>query len=190
MIRASDNKLTPFSLLSRPALGRDDAPGAFVCPPHQQLTRGGDAPGTFSVALRRVLRAGVEAVYRAWTDPVIYRKWSGGRRFICESVQLDVRVGGQMRQTIRDVDTGVRWDFDGEYRDVVPNRKLVFTFHWVSDQGEDHGRSLVTVEFTPRGPAECELAITHVNQPDEKYREGTVQGWTEWMDKLETLLKE
>ncbi len=174
--------------LTQPALTGKESAGTDDRPPQQRLARGGDAPGTFSLDLRRVLRADVESVYRAWTDPAIYNRWSGGRNYVSESVELDVRVGGSLRQTIRDVNSGVRWHFDGEYREIVPNRKLVFTFHWVSDRGEDHGASLVTVEFTPRGPNECEIAIVHVDQPDEKYREGTIQGWSQWLDKLEVLL--
>ena len=126
--------------------------------------------------VRRTLAAPARVVYRVWTEPRFAKQWSWGYAFSTLSVEIDCRVGGMWRQQIRDKETGEVWTFDGEFREVVPARRLVHTFHWVSDKGTDHGTSLVAIDFNDRGE-ETEVVITHTELRDQVVRDGTEMGW-------------
>jgi len=73
----------------------------------------------------------------------------------------------------------------GVYREVVPNRKLVFTWTWPNSTPERE--SLVTISFraTPGG---TELVFLHEQFFDETVRDNHQRGWSESFDKLERFL--
>lgn len=68
-----------------------------------------------------------------------------------------------------------QWRFDGVFEEVEPLRRLVHTFHWRGDRGQEEGPSLVTLEFFER-PAGTEVVITH-RRLDQAKVEGTRTGW-------------
>jgi uncharacterized protein YndB with AHSA1/START domain len=130
----------------------------------------------FECVVRRTLAAPVRAVYRVWTEPEFAKRWSWGAAFTTLSVEIDLRVGGTWRQQVRDKKTGEVWSFDGEFREIVADRRLVHTFHWFNGAGTDHGTSLVAIDFTERG-AETDVVITHTQLPSVAERDGTAAGW-------------
>jgi uncharacterized protein YndB with AHSA1/START domain len=136
--------------------------------------------------VRRVIKAAVDVVYRAWTDPVLVARWSWGRAYETISIEQDCRAGGSWRQHIRNKETGENWFFDGLYQEVVPCKKLVHSFHWRSDRGEEEGPSLVSIEFLERG-ASTEVVITHSLLPAGK-KKGTQSGWVDVLDGVEDCL--
>ena len=141
-----------------------------------------------TVVIRRVFRAPVATVYRFWSDPEHAKRWSWGSIFDTISIDLDCRPGGEWRQHIRDRRSGENWFFDGVFREVVPERKLVHTFHFASDRGKDEPPSLVTIEFTARG-GETEVLLTHTELIPEKRGE-TDAGWTDIFGLLEGKIAE
>jgi uncharacterized protein YndB with AHSA1/START domain len=138
------------------------------------------APTSFAppLVVKRVLAAPARSVWRVWTEPRFLTRWNWGRDHETLSVSIDLRVGGLWKQQVRNVKNDVVWTFDGEFREVDPARRLVHTFHWVSDQGEDHGTSVVAIDFHDRG-AECEIVLTHTEIANETIRSGTVSGWAD-----------
>jgi uncharacterized protein YndB with AHSA1/START domain len=99
--------------------------------------------------------------------------------------ELDVRVGGRFRVLFGGAE-GTEHEVRGVYREVVPNRRLVFTWSWPRTTPERE--SLVTVEFrkSARG---TELVFKHAQHFDETVRDGHRQGWSEAFAKLEQYLK-
>ncbi|MDB4876011.1 MAG: ATPase [Gemmatimonadetes bacterium] len=79
----------------------------------------------FACIVRRTLAAPVRMVYRVWTEPAYAKQWSWGAAFTTLAVDIDCRVGGLWRQQVRDTTTGDVWTFEGAFREVVPNRRLV-----------------------------------------------------------------
>lgn len=136
--------------------------------------------------VRRVIAAPVSAVYRAWTEPEFLKQWSWGREYETVAVEQDCRVGGIWKQQICDKKSGENWFFDGIFEEVAPEKKLVHTFHFRSDRGNDEGRSQVVIEFLDRDGS-TEVIITHTKLgPDKK--KGTEAGWVDVLECVEKCL--
>lgn len=137
------------------------------------------------LVLERSYPVAPEKVWRAWTDPQAIRKWFGPGGVQPVSVaELDVRVGGRFR-IVFGGPAGTEHEVQGEYREVVPNRKLVFTWMWPRTTPERE--SLVTIVFRKVG-AGTELVFRHEQLFDETVRDGHKRGWTESFVKLEQFL--
>jgi uncharacterized protein YndB with AHSA1/START domain len=136
--------------------------------------------------LQRRYPVGPEKVWRAWTDPEALKRWWGpGGPEAVSVVQLDVRVGGRLR-IVFGGPQGNDHEVQGVYKEVVPNRKLVFTWTWPRTTPERE--SLVTILFKADGGG-TELDFVHSQLFDESVRDGHRRGWTEAFVKLERFLQ-
>lgn len=92
--------------------------------------------------------APVELVYRVTTDPKLIPQWWGPRGLTTVVDQHDFRVGGTWRYVQRDAQ-GNEYAFHGEYREIVPNKRLVFTFEY---EGLPPGHDLLeTILYEEQG---------------------------------------
>jgi uncharacterized protein YndB with AHSA1/START domain len=143
------------------------------------------------LALERSYPVAPEKVWRAWTDPEALKRWWGPKA-VGDQVslaQLDVRVGGRFR-IVFGGSQGKDHEVQGVYKEVVPNRKLVFTWTWPNSTPERE--SLVTIVFKAAGAgknAGTELEFLHAQLFDEAVRDGHKRGWTESFAKLEDYLR-
>ncbi len=139
-----------------------------------------------SLTLERFYPVAPDKVWRAWTDPEAIKRWWGpGGHDPVSVAELDVRVGGRFRIVFGGAE-GRDHEVHGVYREVVPDRKLVFTWTWPRTTPERE--SLVTIEFRAvhRG---TELFFLHEKHFDETVRDNHRQGWSESFVKLEQFLK-
>jgi uncharacterized protein YndB with AHSA1/START domain len=138
-----------------------------------------------SLTLTRSYPAAPEKVWRAWTDPQAVAKWWGpGPGEPVSAAELDVRVGGRFRIVFGGPD-GKAHECAGVYKEVVPNRKLVFTWTWPNSTPERE--SLVTIVFKAVHDG-TELLFKHEQLFDEKVRDDHKRGWSSSLDKLEHYL--
>ena len=139
-----------------------------------------------SLALSRRYPVAPEKVWRAWTDPEAVKRWWGpGPGEPVSAAELDVRVGGRFRIVFGGPD-GKMHECAGVYKEVVPNRKLVFTWTWPRTTPERE--SVVTITFR-RIDDGTELVFTHEQLFDEKVRDDHKRGWTGVLDKLDEFLR-
>jgi uncharacterized protein YndB with AHSA1/START domain len=138
-----------------------------------------------SLTLKRKLKAAPDKVFQAWTDPEKLVQWFGPAETVKDSVQaeLDVRVGGRFRVRFATSD-GDKHEVGGLYREVVPHRRLQFTWAWHTTPERE---SLVTLTLTPDGDGTL-LTLRHEQFFDEKARDGHLRGWSSTLDKLERHL--
>jgi uncharacterized protein YndB with AHSA1/START domain len=138
-----------------------------------------------SLTLTRSYPVAPEKVWRAWTDPQAVKKWWGpGSNEPVSLAELDLRVGGRFRIVFGGAD-GKAHECAGIYREVVPNRKLVFTWTWPNSTPERE--SLVTVSFRATQGG-TELVFLHEQFFDETVRDDHQRGWSGSFDKLERFL--
>ena len=137
------------------------------------------------LALDRTYPVAPEKVWRAWTDPEAVKRWWGpGPGEPVSLAELDVRVGGRFRIVFGGPD-GKAHECAGIYREIVPNRKLVFTWTWPNSTPERE--SLVTVTLRAAGKG-TELVFLHEQFFDETVRDDHKRGWSGSFDKLERFL--
>jgi len=127
-----------------------------------------------------------EKVWRAWTDAEALKRWWGpGPGEPVSLAQLDVRVGGRFRIVFGGPD-GKLHECAGVYKEVVPGKKLVFTWCWPNTTPERE--SLVTIVFKAADGG-TQLEFRHEQFFDEQARDGHKRGWTAVLDKLDAYLK-
>jgi uncharacterized protein YndB with AHSA1/START domain len=137
-----------------------------------------------SLVLKRRLKAAPEKVYEAWTKPEQMTHWwgvAGGPR--PPVAETDLRVGGRFKVQFWDP-KNEHHSVSGVYREVVPNRKLAFSWAW---QTTPERESLVTIELNPVTEGTM-LTLTHEQFVDEKARDDHGHGWNVALDRLETFL--
>jgi uncharacterized protein YndB with AHSA1/START domain len=137
-----------------------------------------------SLTLKRRIKAPPAQVFEAWTKPEKIVHWFGPAETVSNSVraQMDVRVGGRFRVSFRTED-GEYHEVGGVYREVVPDRSLMFTWAWHSTPERE---SLVTVTLSNDGNGTL-LTLHHEQFFDEKARDNHQRGWTGTLDKLEQM---
>ncbi len=137
------------------------------------------------LTLVREFAAPPEAVWRAWTDPEALKRWFGPDAGAVSLAQTDVRVGGRFHMVFNTLD-GETHDVSGMYREVVPGKKLVFTWSWISTPERI---SQVTLLFKP-AEAGTELTLLHEQFFDLAARDGHEKGWSGSMEKLADYLNQ
>ncbi len=80
-----------------------------------------------SVKLHRVLTASPEKVYRAFTESDALARWIAPDGFTCTIHSMEVKVGGRSKASFKNFTTGKSHSFGGEYLELIPNEKLVYT---------------------------------------------------------------
>src|SRR5918996_4075070 len=83
-------------------------------------------PGDTQILITRGFDAPKHLVYRAYTEPDLIARWWSGERGEVTSVDVDLRVGGTWRYVMR-ANEGFEVAFHGEFREIVPNERLVTT---------------------------------------------------------------
>ena len=127
---------------------------------------------TFDVARERVLAA--------WIDPESVAKWFAPSGLEPDGVEMDVREGGAFRIGMRAPDGSCVYVF-GEYREISPPERLVFTWRWDGD--DDFPETVVDVEFRDVAGS-TEVVLIHDGLPGKESAERHEDGWVGILDKL------
>jgi len=139
-----------------------------------------------SLEIKRFINAPRERVYRAWTDPAQLKEWWGPDWVRTRNITADVRVGGKYRWDLTDPD-GDEMSAFGEYRELVPGKKIVFTWKWDDDENWEEHNSVVTVELSDRDGG-TEVRLIHEKLPSEASRDRHNEGWNSVLDRLEKFV--
>jgi uncharacterized protein YndB with AHSA1/START domain len=135
--------------------------------------------------LERVLPAPPSLVFRAHTEPDVLAKWWGPTGFSVPKIEFDLRVGGRYRIAMQPPD-GLRFYLVGEFLEVDPPIRLVYTFRW-EDPDPDDRETVVT--FSLGGLDEStELTVDHGVFATVGRRALHEQGWAESLDRLRALI--
>jgi uncharacterized protein YndB with AHSA1/START domain len=98
------------------------------------------------VVVTRTFDAPARLVFEAWANPELFKKWWVPRSMgmTLRSCEMDVRTGGKYRLVFGD-DPANPMAFFGNYLEVVPDKRIV----WTNEESGDAG-SVTTVTFEER----------------------------------------
>ena len=143
-----------------------------------------DQSSALSLTITRLVAAKPERVFAAWTTAEALKRWSAPSDAMTAVAEVDLRVGGRYRIHMSSPD-GREYLVTGVYREIVPPRRLVYTWFWETDSSL--GEMLITVEFHARGDA-TEIVLVHSQLPTEQALTAHRNGWTGCLVRLEQLL--
>jgi uncharacterized protein YndB with AHSA1/START domain len=106
-------------------------------------------PTDEQILITREFDAPKHLVYKAWTTPELVSRWWAGHRGTVTIAEIDLRVGGKWRYVLV-ANGGFEVAFHGEFREIVPNERIVSTEVYEMPDGpaDDEGAPLNTVTFT------------------------------------------
>jgi uncharacterized protein YndB with AHSA1/START domain len=134
-----------------------------------------------SVVIRRNFPFSQDKLWAAWTEPEAMKKWfHPGADLLTPEAEVDLRVTGDYHLQIH------KSHVHGEYQEIDPPHKLVFTWYW---RDFEHLTTLVTVEFVALGTAETEVILTHERFENTEERDNHEWGWYGCLDQLERYLE-
>lgn len=141
---------------------------------------------SLQVSLRRLYKKPRTEVFNAWTDAKELKRWWGPPGYDAPSIEVDLRVGGRYRFTLRRLTDGNISIVTGVYQEIVPGERLVFTWNW--EKGPPFGsNTLVTVEFRDAAGG-TELVLIHERFESEQARDEHTKGWNGCLEKFETVM--
>jgi len=107
-------------------------------------------PTDEQILVTREFDAPKHLVYKAWTTPELVERWWHAKRGRVTVVEIDLRVGGKWRYVMV-ADDGYEVGFHGEYREIVPDERIVSTeiFEGLPEGvSEQDAATVNTVSFT------------------------------------------
>jgi uncharacterized protein YndB with AHSA1/START domain len=139
-----------------------------------------------TIRLHRILAAKPEKVFRAFIEPDAVASWLPPYGFVCTVHELDAKAGGKHKMSFRNFTTGGGHSFGGEYIELVPGERLVYTDRF--DDPNLPGEMKVTVELTAVSVG-TEMTIVQEGVPDMIPPEACYLGWQECLQKLAKLVE-
>lgn len=136
-----------------------------------------------SAVVSRLFDAPPERVFEAWTSPQSLTRWWGPKGFTLPVCELDFRVGGAYRMVMRSPE-GTEHPFHGEFREIVPGARIVFT---AIIEGVGGPPIVTTVSFREDGGRTL-LTVRQDRPADETAAAGQREGWSASLEKLGAVL--
>ena len=146
-------------------------------------------PTDTQILITREFDAPRHLVYRAWTEPELIRRWWHANRGQISSIEVDLRVGGAWRYAMTAAN-GYDFSFHGEYREIVPDERLVSTEIF---SGAPEAEALSTATFIEKdGRTYVELLVTHqsTQNRDAHLNSGMEDGLQDALRLLEEAVQE
>lgn len=134
----------------------------------------------------RTFDAPRELVFRVWTDPEHVKQWWGPHGYTNPVSIVEPHVGGRHKVHMKGPD-GVELPAGGEFREVVPPSRLVFTSTALDDNGNLLLEALNTVTFMEKnGKTEMTLhaKLIFLAPGMEEAAKGMEEGWSQSLEKL------
>ena len=146
-------------------------------------------PTDEQILITREFDAPRHLVWKAWTTPELVKRWwhaNRGEMTVCE---IDLRVGGRWRYVMV-ADGGPEVGFHGEFREIVPNERLVSTevYEGIPDAEEHAAVDILTLTELD-GRTTLTVLVEHPTKEgrDAHINSGMEDGMQDAMDLLEEV---
>ncbi|MGH3925022.1 MAG: SRPBCC family protein [Pseudonocardiaceae bacterium] len=143
-------------------------------------------PTDEQILITREFNAPKHLVYRAWTTPELVKRWWSGDFGEVTIAEIDLQVGGVWRYVMV-ANGGFEVAFHGEYREIVPNERIVSTEVY---EGMPEGEAVNTLTFTEvDGRTTLTVLVQHTSKEhrDAHINSGMEAGLQKAMDFLEQV---
>jgi uncharacterized protein YndB with AHSA1/START domain len=143
-------------------------------------------PADDQILIAREFNAPKHLVYKAWTTPELVRRWWNAKRGEVTTCEIDLRVGGTWRYVMVTPD-GMEVGFHGEYREIVPNERIVSTEVF---EGMPEAAALNTLTLAEEdGRTTLTVLVEHSSKEhrDGHINSGMEAGMQDAMDLLEEV---
>ena len=147
-----------------------------------------------AVVIERSFDAPVNLIWKMWTDPEHFKAWYGPTDANIPVAKMDVRVGGTrlVCMEVQTPDGPLQMWFTGEYREVIENKRLVYTESMADENGNiPSPADMGTPETHPITTEVCieldeiggctKMVMTHLGVPTDS---AGAAGWAMAIDKL------
>lgn len=144
------------------------------------------------LTITRLFDAPRDVVFKAWLEREQLVKWWGPGDFTNPVCDIDAKPGGKVYIDMKGPD-GTVYPMDGEFHEIVPSQKIVFTTAALDDNGKRLFEVLNTVTFSEEGTkTKMTLHACVANiRPEGKYHiDGMNEGWNQSLDRLANLVNE
>jgi uncharacterized protein YndB with AHSA1/START domain len=146
-------------------------------------------PADDQILITREFAAPKHLVYKAWTTPELVKRWWTARRGEMTTCEIDLRVGGRWRYAMM-ADAGFEVAFHGEYREIVPNERLVSTevYEGIPDAEENAALNTLTLDEVD-GRTTLTVLVQHPTKEgrDAHVESGMEAGLQDALDLLEQV---
>ena len=140
-----------------------------------------------TVTITREFDAPVALVFRAYTEPDLFKQWIGPRNRTFELQEFDCRTGGAWRYSTSDENFEAK--FFGAFHEVRPDERIVQTFTY---EGFPDGVALETATFEDLGNGRSRVTsvslVDSFEERDAFVASGMESGVVEGYEKLDELL--
>jgi uncharacterized protein YndB with AHSA1/START domain len=146
-------------------------------------------PADDQILITREFDAPKHLVYRAWTTPELVRRWWHAKRGEMTTCEIDLRVGGSWRYVMVTPD-GMEVGFHGEYREIVPNERIVSTEVYEGIPNGDDYPAVDTLTLTEEdGRTTVTILVQHPSKEarDAHIESGMEEGLQDALDLLEEV---
>ena len=145
-----------------------------------------ELPTDEQILITREFDAPKELVFKAFTTPELVKRWWHANRGEMTAAEIDLRVGGKWRYVMV-ADGEVEVGFRGEYREIVPNERLVSTEVF---EGYPDEEAVNTATFTEvDGRTRVTILVQHSSKEtrDAHINSGMEAGMQDALDLLEQV---
>lgn len=139
-----------------------------------------------TVRFHRVLRTTPAKVYKAFIDADAMAKWLPPNGFTGKVHEMDARVGGGYRMSFTNFSTGNGHSFRGQYVEMVPGERIVYTDRFDNANLPGEMRVTITLKQVSCG---TELNIVQEGIPDVIPPDACYLGWQESLASLAKLVE-
>ncbi len=146
------------------------------------------------LVLELILDAKPENLYRCWTEAELLKQVFAPKPWTTPSAKMDVRPGGGSEITMRSPE-GQEFPNKGQYLEVIPGKKLVFTDaftgDWAPSENAPFFTAYITFEDAGSGKTKYTARARHWTEEAKAQHEqmGFIPGWTAVAKQMEELAK-
>jgi uncharacterized protein YndB with AHSA1/START domain len=145
-----------------------------------------EQPNGLVLKLKHMVDSPRERIFNLLTEPAELAKWWGPHGFTTPEVALDLSVGGRYRFTMQPPE-GEAFHLSGEFIEIDPPTRLVYTFRWDEPDPDDR-ETVVVLSLAPVGDA-TEVSLSQGEFATDERLALHRNGWADSLEKLGKVIE-